>query len=85
MSSTNKSVKDKDLKNGCFDVLITLDDIIVAFFCYFELFGAKVPCLPFLWKNCCKMCLKIDWFVTQSDQECIKDSDWSHLKQLQLK
>ena len=78
-------MKDKDLKNGCFDVLITLDDIIVAFFCYFELFGAKVPCLPFLWENCCKMCLKIDWFVTQSDQECIKDSDWSHLKQLQLK
>lgn len=32
MSSTNKSVKDKDLKNGCFDVLITLDDIIVTFF-----------------------------------------------------
>ena len=58
MSSTKKSVKDKDLKNGCFDVLITLDDIIVTFFCYFVLFGAKAPCLPLLWENCCKMCLR---------------------------
>ena len=54
MSSTNKSVKDKDLKNGCFDVLITLDDIIVAFFCYFELFGARFHVFHFCGKTVVK-------------------------------